>query len=54
MATTAALDEKKKQFLQNPYVGVVTTLREDGSWAPRYSVTGAPQGSVRWATPSIS
>ena len=31
MATTAALDEKKKQFLQNPYVGVVTTLREDGS-----------------------
>ena len=31
MATTAALSEKHKQFLQNPYVGVVTTLREDGS-----------------------
>jgi PPOX class probable F420-dependent enzyme len=31
MAATAVLDEKQKQFLQNPYVGVVTTLREDGS-----------------------
>jgi PPOX class probable F420-dependent enzyme len=28
----AALDEKQKQFLkENPYVGVATTLREDGS-----------------------
>ena len=28
----AKLDEKKTQFLkENPYVGVVTTLREDGS-----------------------
>ena len=25
------LNEKQRQFLQNPYVGVVTTLREDGS-----------------------
>ena len=25
------LTEKQKQFLDNPYVGVVTTLREDGS-----------------------
>ena len=27
----AALDEKQRQFLENPYVGVVTTLRRDGS-----------------------
>ena len=28
----AALDEKQRQFLaENPYVGVATTLREDGS-----------------------
>jgi PPOX class probable F420-dependent enzyme len=25
------LSEKQQQFLKNPYVGVVTTLREDGS-----------------------
>ncbi|HEY8705849.1 MAG TPA: PPOX class F420-dependent oxidoreductase [Gaiellaceae bacterium] len=25
------LNEKQQQFLENPYVGVVTTLREDGS-----------------------
>jgi PPOX class probable F420-dependent enzyme len=31
MATTARVDEKKKEFLNNPYVGIVTTLREDGS-----------------------
>jgi PPOX class probable F420-dependent enzyme len=34
----AALTEKQKDFLQNPYVGVVTTLREDGS----------PQTTVVW------
>jgi PPOX class probable F420-dependent enzyme len=29
---TMALDSKKKEFLdQNPYVGIATTLREDGS-----------------------
>ena len=27
----AQLTDKQKQFLDNPYVGVVTTLREDGS-----------------------
>jgi len=27
----AELSEKQAQFLDNPYVGVVTTLREDGS-----------------------
>jgi PPOX class probable F420-dependent enzyme len=27
----AQLDEKQKEFLQHPYVGVVTTLRKDGS-----------------------
>ena len=27
----AALTEKARQFLQNPYVGQVTTLRRDGS-----------------------
>ena len=27
----ATLDEKQKEFLENPYVGVVTTLRKDGS-----------------------
>jgi PPOX class probable F420-dependent enzyme len=27
----AKLSEKQLQFLENPYVGVVTTLREDGS-----------------------
>jgi PPOX class probable F420-dependent enzyme len=27
----AQLNEKQKQFLDNPYVGVVTTLRDDGS-----------------------
>jgi PPOX class probable F420-dependent enzyme len=26
-----ALNDKQKQFLDNPYVGIVTTLREDGS-----------------------
>src|SRR5947209_20604033 len=27
----ATLSEKQRQFLENPFVGVVTTLREDGS-----------------------
>ena len=27
----AKLDEKQTQFLEQPFVGVVTTLREDGS-----------------------
>lgn len=27
----AGLDEKQKAFLENPYVGIATTLREDGS-----------------------
>ena len=27
----ATIDEKQKEFLENPYVGVVTTLRKDGS-----------------------
>jgi PPOX class probable F420-dependent enzyme len=27
----AALTDKQVEFLENPYVGVVTTLREDGS-----------------------
>jgi PPOX class probable F420-dependent enzyme len=27
----AQLDQKQTDFLQNPYVGVVTTLRKDGS-----------------------
>jgi PPOX class probable F420-dependent enzyme len=27
----ARLTEKQKEFLKNPYVGTVTTLREDGS-----------------------
>ncbi len=27
----ATLDPKHKQFLENPFVGVATTLREDGS-----------------------
>ncbi len=27
----AKLTEKQKEFLQNPYVGVVTTIRPDGS-----------------------
>jgi PPOX class probable F420-dependent enzyme len=27
----ATLDQKQKQFLENPYVGVATTLRADGS-----------------------
>ena len=27
----AKLTEKQKEFLRNPYVGTVTTLREDGS-----------------------
>ncbi len=27
----AKLDEKQKEFLEQPFVGVVTTLREDGS-----------------------
>jgi len=27
----AKLSEKQLQFLENPYVGIVTTLREDGS-----------------------
>ncbi len=27
----ASLTEKQKEFLRNPYVGVVTTLRDDGS-----------------------
>ena len=27
----ATLNDKQLQFLENPYVGVVTTLREDGS-----------------------
>lgn len=27
----AALNDKQKQFLEQPFVGVVTTLREDGS-----------------------
>jgi PPOX class probable F420-dependent enzyme len=34
----AKLDEKQIQFLENPYVGVVTTLRPDGS----------PQSTVVW------
>jgi PPOX class probable F420-dependent enzyme len=32
MATASAtLTEKQKEFLENPFVGVATTLREDGS-----------------------
>ncbi len=27
----ATLDQKQKQFLENPYVGIATTLRADGS-----------------------
>ena len=27
----AELDDKQKQFLENPFVGIATTLREDGS-----------------------
>lgn len=27
----AKLSEKQQEFLENPYVGVITTLREDGS-----------------------
>ena len=27
----AQLDEKKAEFLDNPFVGIATTLREDGS-----------------------
>jgi PPOX class probable F420-dependent enzyme len=34
----ATLNEKQLEFLENPYVGVVTTLREDGS----------PQTTVVW------
>jgi PPOX class probable F420-dependent enzyme len=34
----AKLDEKQVEFLENPYVGVVTTLRPDGS----------PQSTVVW------
>jgi PPOX class probable F420-dependent enzyme len=34
----AKLDEKQIEFLENPYVGVVTTLRPDGS----------PQSTVVW------
>jgi PPOX class probable F420-dependent enzyme len=34
----AKLSEKQLEFLENPYVGVVTTLREDGS----------PQSTVVW------
>jgi len=34
----AKLNEKQLEFLENPYVGVVTTLREDGS----------PQSTVVW------
>jgi PPOX class probable F420-dependent enzyme len=29
--TMTTLNEKQLEFLENPYVGVVTTLREDGS-----------------------
>jgi PPOX class probable F420-dependent enzyme len=29
--TVAKLNEKQQQFLENPFVGVVTTLRPDGS-----------------------
>ncbi len=39
MATaTATLTEKQKEFLENPFVGVATTLRTDGS----------PQNTVVW------
>ena len=34
----AKLNEKQLEFLENPYVGVVTTLRKDGS----------PQSTVVW------
>jgi hypothetical protein len=34
----AKLNEKQIEFLENPYVGVVTTLRPDGS----------PQSTVVW------
>ena len=34
----AQLNEKQLEFLENPYVGVVTTLRKDGS----------PQSTVVW------
>jgi PPOX class probable F420-dependent enzyme len=27
----AQLDQKQKEFLENPYVGIATTLRDDGS-----------------------
>jgi PPOX class probable F420-dependent enzyme len=37
----ATLSEKQKEFLAKPYVGVVTTLREDGS----------PHSTVVWVEP---
>jgi PPOX class probable F420-dependent enzyme len=45
----AQLDQQQKAFLQNPYVGVVTTLRNDGS----------PHATVVWvdvedSTPSFN
>jgi PPOX class probable F420-dependent enzyme len=45
----AQLDQKQKEFLQQPYVGVVTTLRKDGS----------PHATVVWvdlddSTPSFN
>jgi PPOX class probable F420-dependent enzyme len=48
----ASLDEKQAEFLDNPFVGIVTTLRQDGS--PHSTVVWVERenGSVSFNTAS--
>lgn len=46
----AKLSEKQKQFLENPYVGVVTTLRPDGSPHSTVVWVDAGDGEVSFNT----
>jgi PPOX class probable F420-dependent enzyme len=46
----AALTEKQKEFLRNPYVGVATTLRLDGSPHATVVWVMAENGSVGFNT----
>ena len=46
----AQLTDRQKQFLDNPYVGVVTTLREDGSPHSTVVWVDREDGSVSFNT----
>ena len=48
--TVATLSEQQQQFLENPYVGVVTTLRPDGSPHSTVVWVDAEDGEVSFNT----